>query len=100
VGENRFAEGPRLDKDCPALLRIGEQASKILSDYLGALVRVDGSGSRMSIRSTVPDLLCSCPHLKSMRAKNAFAKDITERAFVPDNHNRVHSYRNWSFSVC
>jgi hypothetical protein len=57
---------------------LGTQASRILGDHFNTLVRVDISGCR-STRSKVLDLLCGCPNLKELHAKDVFAKDIAER---------------------
>ncbi|KAK3819575.1 MAG: hypothetical protein J3Q66DRAFT_334924 [Benniella sp.] len=57
---------------------LGTQASKDLSLHFNTLVSVDISQCKTSTRSTVPDILCSCPNLKDLRVGSVFAKDIAE----------------------
>ncbi|KAK3819574.1 MAG: hypothetical protein J3Q66DRAFT_159967, partial [Benniella sp.] len=63
----------------PRRCELGVQASRNLSLHFNTLVWVDVSRCNTSIRSTVPDILCSCPNLRNLSVGNVFAKDIAAR---------------------
>jgi len=62
-----------------SLSELGTQSSRSLSLHFNTLVSVDISDCKTSIRSTAPDMLCSCPNLKELSVGNVLAKDIAER---------------------
>ncbi|KAF9355449.1 hypothetical protein BGX34_010481 [Mortierella sp. NVP85] len=54
------------------------QASKALGLHFNTLVRVDFARFHHASSSIILDILCSCPRLEVLRAKNVSAKDIAE----------------------
>ncbi|KAF9353866.1 hypothetical protein BGX34_011333 [Mortierella sp. NVP85] len=64
--------------DC-GFSELGAQSFKTLSVHFNTLVQVDLGYCDTSLRSTIPDILCSSPNLKNLRVGNVFAKDIAER---------------------
>ncbi|KAK3819573.1 MAG: hypothetical protein J3Q66DRAFT_367665 [Benniella sp.] len=63
----------------PHNCELGAQSSRNLSLHFNTLVSVDLRHCETNTRSTVPDMLCSCPNLKELSVGSVFAKDIVER---------------------
>jgi len=58
---------------------LGRLASMDFGSHFRTLVDVDLLGSVVISNSTLPDILCFCPRLEILRARNALARSVAER---------------------